>query len=145
MATGRHRIARDKEIYIFPDKTLEFNPGDSVPPIIEVDRAAESLEGGPVFEGTDVPVEYVHYYLNVRNLYTFLSDYPSVSPEQALTAIEERLLEDIDALINSDREYARRYATVQRDSDDCEHLVPGAGGRRSHRYISLRVLYVGYA
>ena len=106
MATGRHRIARDKEIYIFPDKTLEFNPGDSVPPIIEVDRAAESLEGGPVFEGTDVPVEYVHYYLNVRNLYTFLSDYPSVSPEQALTAIEERLLEDIDALINSDREYA---------------------------------------
>ena len=106
MATGRHRIARDKEIYIFPDKTLEFNPGDSVPPIVEVDRAAESLEGGPVFEGTDVPVEYVHYYLdNDHSLHVFLHDYPSVGREQALAAIEERLLEKVGSLVSSDREY----------------------------------------
>ena len=106
MATGRHRIARDKEIYIFPDKTLEFNPGDSVPPIVEVDRAAESLEGGPVFEGTDVPVEYVHYYLdNDHSLHVFFHDYPSVGREQALAAIEAQLLEKVGSLVSSDREY----------------------------------------
>ena len=106
MATGRHRIARGKMVYIYPDRTIKFNPGDSVPPIIELDRAAEALEGGPVFEGTDVPVEYVHYYLdNDHSLHVFLHDYPSVSRRQALAAIEERLLERIDNLINSDREF----------------------------------------
>ena len=88
MATGRHRIARGKFIYVYPDRTVEFNPGDSIPPIIELDGVAESLDGGPVFEGTDVPVEYVHYYMdNVHNLHAFLSDYPSVSREQAVAAV----------------------------------------------------------
>ena len=32
-------------------------------------------------------------------------DYPSVSREQAFAAIEERLREDLDNVINSDREY----------------------------------------
>ncbi len=106
MATGRHRIARGKMIFIYPDRTVEFNPGDSIPPIIELDGVAESLDGGPVFEGTDVPVEYVHYYLdNVHNLHAFLRDYPSVSREQAFAAIEERLLEKIDSVINSDTGY----------------------------------------
>ena len=106
MATGRHRIARDKEIYIFPEKTVTFDPGDSVPPIVEVDGVVEALEGGSVFEGTDVPVEYVHYYLdNDHSLHVFLHDYPSVGREQALAAIEERLLEKVGSLISSEREY----------------------------------------
>ena len=106
MATGRHRIAQGKSIYVFPDKTIEFNTGDSIPPIIELDGTSESLEGGPVFEGTDVPVEYVHYYMDTdHNLYAFLHDYPSVTREQALAAVEERLREDLDSVINSDRLY----------------------------------------
>ena len=106
MATGRHRIARGKSIYVFPDRTIEFNTGDSIPPIVELNGTAESLEGGPVFEGTDVPVEYVHYYMDIdHNLYAFLRDYPSVTREQALAAVEERLREDLDSVINSDTEY----------------------------------------
>ena len=106
MATGRNRIARGKLIYVYPDRTVEFNPGDSIPPIIELGGVAESLKGGPVFEGTDVPVEYANYYLDkVHNLHAFLSDYPSVSREQAVVAVEERLLENIDGVINSDRLY----------------------------------------
>ena len=106
MATGRNRIARGKLIYVYPDRTVEFNPGDSIPPIIELGGVAESLKGGPVFEGTDVPVGYANYYLDkVHNLHAFLSDYPSVSREQAVVAVEERLLERIDSIINSDREY----------------------------------------
>ena len=106
MATGRHRIARTKLTIVYPDGTVVYNSGDSVPPTIELDRAAETLEGGPVFEGTDVPIEIVHYYMDrVHNLHAFLRDYPSVSRVQALAAIEERLLERIDSVINSDREY----------------------------------------
>ena len=106
MATGRHRIARSRLTFVYPDRTVVYNPGDSVPPTIELRRAAEALEGGPVFEGTDVPIEFAHYYMDrVHNLHTFLRDYPSVSREQALEAIEERLLERIDSVINSDREY----------------------------------------
>ena len=93
-------------IQVYPDRTTEFNTGDSIPPIIELDGVAESLEGGPVFEGADVPMEYVHYYLDkVHNLHAFLSDYPSVRREQAVATVEERLLENVDSIINSDREY----------------------------------------
>ena len=53
-----------------------------------------------------MPIEFVHYYMDrVHNLHAFLRDYPSVSREQALAAIEERLLERIDSLISSDREH----------------------------------------
>lgn len=104
MASGRNRIARGKVIHVYPDRTVEFNAGDSIPPIIELDGVADALEGGPVFEGTDVPVEYAHYYMdNIHNLHTFLSDYPAVTSEQALAAIEERLYEEIESVINSDR------------------------------------------
>ena len=41
----------------------------------------------------------------VNNLHAFLGDYPSVSREQAFAVIEARLLERIDRLINSNREY----------------------------------------
>ena len=56
-------MARTKETIVYPDRTVVYNPGDRVPPTIELDRAAEALAGGPVFEGTDVPVEFVHYYM----------------------------------------------------------------------------------
>ncbi len=106
MANGRYGIARSRRVYIYPDRTVEINPGDVLPPIVELDGMAESLEGGPVFESTDVPVEYVHYYMDkIHNLHGFLDDYPSVSREQAMAAVEERLLEKIDSVISSDREY----------------------------------------
>ena len=60
MATGRHTIARTNLTIYYSDGAVVYNPGDSIPPTIELDRAAEALEGGPVFEGTDVPVEFVH-------------------------------------------------------------------------------------
>ena len=84
---------------------------------------AESLEGGPVFEGTDVPIEYLHYYLDkVHNLYAFLDDYPSVTLEQSFAAIEERLREDLDNVINSDRLYQsgtplRKFAAYPRQHE----------------------------
>lgn len=53
-----------------------------------------------------MPVEYVHYYMdNVHNLHAFLSDYPSVTRKQVFAAIEERLQEEIDSILNSDRLY----------------------------------------
>ena len=106
MATGRHKIARSKRIYIYPDRTVEINPGDILPPIIELDGVAESLEGGPVFDGTDVSIEYVHYYLDSdHSLHVFLDDYPPVSREKAMAVVEERLLERVDSLVNSNREF----------------------------------------
>ena len=106
MATGRHRIARGKVTYMFPDGTVVFNDGDSIPPFVELYGVAESLEGGPIFEGTDVPIEYVHYYLDkVHNLYAFLNDYPSVTLEQLFAAIGERLREDLDNVINSHKDF----------------------------------------
>ena len=88
------------------EEDVVFRPGDLVPPHIELDRMAERLKGGPLIEGTDVPVAYLFYYLDsVHNLYAFLSDFPEVSREQAFEAIERRLQENIESVINSDREY----------------------------------------
>ena len=88
------------------EEPIVYNPGDLVPPHIELDRMAERLKGGPLIEGTDVPVAYLFYYLDsVHNLYAFLDDFPEVSREQAFAAIEKRLQENIDSVINSHREY----------------------------------------
>jgi uncharacterized protein (DUF433 family) len=88
------------------EEPIVYNPGDLVPPHIELDRMAERLKGDPLIEGTDVPVAYLFYYLDsVHNLYAFLSDFPEVSREQAFQAIERRLQENIESVINSDREY----------------------------------------
>lgn len=43
MATGKHQIARPKITIPCPEGVVEYNPGDGVPPIIELDRAAEVL------------------------------------------------------------------------------------------------------
>ena len=62
------------------------------------------VEDGPKFEGTDVCVENLFTFLdNGWNLYAFLNCFPSVSAEQALAAIEEKVSEDIMKVIHSDR------------------------------------------
>ena len=58
---------------------------------------------GPLFEDTDVPVQYLFEYLDeTHNLYAFLDDFPQVGIKQALAAIRERVNADIP--IHSDRE-----------------------------------------
>ena len=87
------------------EEDVVYKPGDPIPPHIELDRMAERLKGGPVIEGTDVPVAYLFYYLDsVHNLYAFFSDFPEVSREQAFKTIEKRLQENIDSVIHSNRE-----------------------------------------
>ena len=77
-------------------------PGEPLPSRIRLDESA--IKGGPVFEGTDVPVQYLFEYLDrVHNLHAFLDDFPGVSMEQALTAIRERL--NANSVIHSDRDY----------------------------------------
>ena len=100
---GRHTTHQGQVIVISPTKTTVFNPGDPIPPIIELDEAAAALAGGPVFDGTDVPVEYVFYYMDkAHNLHAFLDDFPQVSRGQALEAIRERV--KANGAVHSDRE-----------------------------------------
>ena len=80
---------------------IVIRPGDPIPPIIDLRNVPENV---PVFEGTNVPVQYLFEYLdNVHNLYAFLDDFPEVSAEQALKAIRERL--NANTVIHSDRDY----------------------------------------
>jgi uncharacterized protein (DUF433 family) len=103
MAQAKPKRAKAKIIMISPTKTTVFNPGDIIPPHIEIDGMADALSGGPVFEGTDVPVQYLfHYTDEVHNLYAFLEDFPQVSMQQALAALRERV--DTNGVIHSNRE-----------------------------------------
>ncbi len=62
------------------------------------------IEDGPKFEGTDVCVENLFTFLdNGWNLYAFLRRFPSVSAEQALKAIRDRI--NANSVISSDRNY----------------------------------------
>lgn len=104
MTQAKPKKAKTKIIMISPSKTTVFNPGDIIPPHIELDGMAEALSGGPVFEGTDVPIQYLfHYTDEVHNLYAFLDDFPQVSMEQALAALRERV--HTNNVIFSDRGY----------------------------------------
>ena len=59
-------------------------------------------EDALVFEGTDVPVQYLLDYSDQwSNLYAFLRDFQQVSPEQALVGIREHVKAEIPA--HSDR------------------------------------------
>ncbi len=63
-------------------------------PIDISDVPAES----PTFEGTDVPVEYLFRYWDMRfALKSFLSDFPEVSSTQALETLRKRAKSDIPA------------------------------------------------
>ena len=82
-------------------KVIITRPGDSRPPLVDL---GEVPTDGPVFEGTDVPVQYLFEYLDkVHNLYAFLDAFPEVTAEQALKAIRERI--NANTVISSDRGY----------------------------------------
>ena len=52
-------------------------------------RDPETLGGQPIFAGTRVPVRILFEYLEAGdNLEIFLNDFPSVSREQAISALE---------------------------------------------------------
>lgn len=59
---------------------------DHPPPVIH--RDPEILDGTPVFVGTRVPARALTDYLAAgRSLADFLDDFPSVSREQAVSAL----------------------------------------------------------
>ena len=61
------------------------------------------IKDGPKFEGTDVCVQNLFTLLdNGWNLYAFLKLFPSVTAEQALAAIEEKVSEDTLKVMHSD-------------------------------------------
>ena len=66
-----------------------------------VSRSPEVLGGTPVFKGTRVPVKTLIDYLEGGdNLEVFLQDFPTVSREQAIAALQiakEALLQDAGA------------------------------------------------
>ena len=56
----------------------------------------------PLFDGTDVPVQYMFAYLDrVQNLYAFLRDFPEVEVGDAVRAIREHVQAEIP--VHSDR------------------------------------------
>ena len=63
------------------------------------------VEGDPKFKGTDIAVENLFRYLDDGwNLHAFLDDFPSVSAEQALEALDTRAREDGREIFHSNRE-----------------------------------------
>ena len=82
-------------------KVVVIKPGDPIPPLVDLDEVSRE---GPVFEGTDVPVQYMFEYLDrVHNLHAFLDDFPDVSMEQAVKAMRERVR--AKSVIHSNRDY----------------------------------------
>ena len=76
-------------------------PGEPHPPLVDL---SEVPKDGPVFEGTDVPVQYLYEYLDkAHNLYPFLDAFPEVSAKQAIEAMRERV--EANTVVESDREY----------------------------------------
>ena len=76
-------------------------PGDPMPPIVDLDEVSTE---GPVFEGTDVPLQYMFEYLDkAHNLHAFLDHFPEVSIGQAVKAMRERV--KAESVIHSDRDY----------------------------------------
>ena len=59
-------------------------------------------EDAPVFEGTDVPVQYLFDYMGrIQNLYAFLMDFPEVRMEDALRSMRQRVRAEMP--VHSDR------------------------------------------
>lgn len=82
------RIAKATVVEVRRDGKRVYYAGDVLPPLVDLDRV--SIDG-TVFEGTDVPVAYMFAYLDeVGNLHDFLQDFPQVSFEQGIAAIQER-------------------------------------------------------
>lgn len=82
-------------------RVIVVKPGDPMPPIVDLDEVSRE---GPVFEGTDVPVQYMFEYLDrVHNLHAFLDDFPEVSMGQAVKAMRARVR--AKSVIHSNRDY----------------------------------------
>ena len=66
-----------------------------------IQRSPDVLSGTPVFRGTRVPVQALIDYLEAGDrLEDFLGDYPTVSREQAVAALQiakEALIQDAGA------------------------------------------------
>ena len=66
-----------------------------------IQRTPEVLDGTPVFHGTRVPVQTLIDYLEAGDcLEDFLNDFPTVSREQAIAALQvakEALIQDAGA------------------------------------------------
>ena len=66
-----------------------------------IQRSADILGGTPVFRGTRVPVQTLIDYLEAGDrLEDFLADFPTVSKEQAVAALQiakEALIQDAGA------------------------------------------------
>ena len=74
--------------------------------VIDEDSVIQSGEDiaddARVFEGTDVPVKKLFYYLEKGyNLHIFLDYFPSVSREQAVEEIEKRVRENASGVVHS--------------------------------------------
>ena len=81
-------------------KQGEFKAGNSRRPPVNLDDVPKD---GPVFEGTDVPVQYLFAYLDEGyNLYTFLKYFPSVGMEQAVKVLDAKV--KANGIIHSNRE-----------------------------------------
>lgn len=81
-------------------KSVPLAPADGV-----VQNAENFVGNCPVFEGTDVPVQSLFDHLEKwRNLYLFLDDFPSVSREQALDALQENAHRETSRVVHSDAE-----------------------------------------
>ena len=63
MAQVKPRGTKTQIIMISPTKMTVFNPNEIVTPHIGLDGMVEALSGGPVFEGTDVPVQFSPFML----------------------------------------------------------------------------------
>ena len=82
-------------------KVIVIKPGDPIPPLVDLDEVSRD---GPVFKGTDVPVQYMFEYLDkVHNLHAFLEDFPEVSIGQAVEAMRERV--KANNVIHSNTDY----------------------------------------
>ena len=82
-------------------RVIVVKPGDPMPPIVDLDEVSRE---GPVFEGTDVPVQYMFEYLDrVHNLHAFLDDFSEVSMGQAVKAMRESVR--AKSVIHSNRDY----------------------------------------
>ena len=67
-----------------------------------IQSGEEVADDARVFEGTDVPVKKLFYYLEKGyNLHIFLDYFPSGSREQAVEEIEKRVRENASGVVHS--------------------------------------------
>ena len=100
-----------------------MQPNKSLSTTIEEDviqNGEDIADDARVFEGTDVPVKELFYYLEKGyNLHIFLDYFPSVSREQAV----EEIARECDRRRSQPQGYHERPARVQRNPRACKKSV----------------------